>query len=319
MTWRLMTILSVLILVLFLMGYCIFHYACRRRKKSLISPSLLGHLSEDQKAMIRDGREWIRAHENQMNIHQIISSDKLRLRGRFLPAENAKGTIILFHGYRSGSFNDFSCAFQMYHEFGLNIMAVDQRAHGDSEGKYICFGAQERFDCAAWAKYVDKIQEGKLPIFLGGISMGATTVMLASALKMPKTVKGIIADCGFTSPWDIIRKVGRDMVKFDPAPFLYVANVFTLWLANFDMKECSTVSALEKTSLPVLFIHGDDDHFVPASMTKRNQKACTSENRMLIVPKAGHGHSYLYAPDECRAALSDFFEEYTRQEKETVS
>ncbi len=314
-----MTILSILILALFLIGYCVFHYACRRRKKSLISPSLLGPLSEDQKAMIRIGREWIRAHENEMSSHQIVSSDNLRLRAKFLPAENAKGTIILFHGYRSGSFNDFSCAFQMYHEFGLNILAVDQRAHGESEGKYICFGARERFDCAAWANYVDKMHEGKLPILLGGISMGATTVMLASALKMPKTVKGVIADCGFTSPWDIIRKVGRDMVKFDPSPFLYLANVFTLWIANFDMKECSTTKALAKTHLPILFIHGDEDHFVPVSMTKRSQKACASENKMLIVPKAGHGYSYLYAPEACRKALYDFFEKCTKQEKETVS
>lgn len=312
MTWRLMTILSVLILILFLIGYCIFHHACRRRKKSSIKPSLLGPISEDQKAMIRDGRAWIQSQEENMSTHQIISSDGLRLRGRFLPAKNAKGTIILFHGYRSGSFNDFSCAFRMYHEFGLNIMAVDQRAHGDSEGKYICFGARERFDCAAWAKYVDKMQEGKLPIFLGGISMGATTVMLASELKMPKTVKGIIADCGFTSPWDIIRKVGRDMIKFDPAPFLYLANVFSLWLANFDMKECTTVKALTNTKLPVLFLHGEEDHFVPASMTKRSQKACASENEMLIVPNAGHGYSYLYAPEQCRNALYSFLEKYAK-------
>jgi len=310
MTWKLMTVLSVLILVVFLIGYCIFSFACHRRKKAGVNTSLLGPISEEQREMIRAGREWIRAHENQMTSHQIISTDKLRLRAKYLPAENAKGTIILFHGYRSGSFNDFSCAFRMYHEFGLNIMAVDQRAHGESEGKYICFGAREKYDCAAWARYVDKMHNGKLPVFLGGISMGATTVMLASELKLPKSVKGIIADCGFTSPWDIIRKVGKDLVKFDPAPLLYIANVFSLWLANFDMKENSTVKALAKTKLPVLFIHGEADHFVPASMTKRSQKACAGENKMLIVPKAGHGYSYLYAPQECETALGEFFDKY---------
>ena len=107
MTWRLMTVLSILILITFLIGYCIFHYACRRRKKSGINPAVLGYLSEEQKRLITEGREWIHAQEDKMTTHQILSDDGLRLRGKFLPAENAKGTIILFHGYRSGCFNDF--------------------------------------------------------------------------------------------------------------------------------------------------------------------------------------------------------------------
>lgn len=312
MTWSLMTVLSLLILLCFLIGWLIFRYAFCRRKKAGVDPALLGPLSEAQKKMIADGQAWISAHESQMTTHQILSDDGLRLRGKFLPAENARGTIILLHGYRSVFYKDFSCAFQMYHEFGYNILAVDQRAHGESEGKYICFGAKERYDCAAWARYVDKMHGGKLPIFLGGISMGATTVMLASALKLPKTVRGIIADCGFTSPWDIVRKVGRDMIKLDPSPFLCLGNFYCMWLANFDMKECSTLSALAKTKLPVLFIHGEKDNFVPVSMTKKSQKACASENEMLLVPEAGHGYSYLYAPERCAAALGAFLEKHRK-------
>ena len=260
------------------------------------------------KEQMRLGEEWLNAQDYKEV--SIISHDGLKLYGRFMN-NGAKRTLILFHGYRSRAFRDFSCVGEYYKNLGFNLLFVDQRAHGKSEGKYITFGVRERLDCVKWAEYVDEHIGGE--IFLDGISMGASTVLMASGEKLPASVRGILADCGFTSPKEIMLKVMEVDLKVKCRPLFYLISWVVRLRAGFGINECSTIDALKKNKLPVLFIHGTGDKFVPCEMTERAYAACTAEKVLVLVEGAGHGASYLEDEARCKAALSEFLSKYSEE------
>ena len=189
---------------------------------------------------------------------------------------------------------------------------IDQRAHGLSEGKYITFGVKERFDCVRWAEYVHKRIGGD--IFLDGLSMGSTTVLMASGEKLPDSVRGIIADCGFTSPEEIMTKIMTVDLKIPKDPLFAPVAWMIKKRAGFAVNEYSTLDAMKKNRLPILFLHGKADKFVPYEMTVRAYEACRSEKELLLVENAGHGISYLVEPERCKAALEKFLRKYSREE-----
>ena len=251
------------------------------------------------------GMAWIALQETEGIT--VESFDGLRLSGRLFPANAPRGTILLFHGYRSMACIDFSCATQYYHDLGFNLLLIDQRAHGHSEGKYLTYGVLERLDCQTWANYCyERFGDGH-SLFLGGMSMGATTVLMAADLPMPPTVRGIIADCGFTSPWAIIRQVMRDRFHLPPFPLLYFVDLFARLFAHYGLKDHSTLESVAHTQLPILFIHGTGDRFVSCEMTCQAYNACVSEKHMVLVDGAGHGESFLVDQASCQTALESFF------------
>lgn len=131
---------------------------------------------------------------------EIISHDGIRLVGHWHSCENPKRVIVAMHGWRSSWSQDCGMIADFWHENDCCVLYAEQRAHDNSEGDYMGFGLLERFDCLNWAKWVNEKTEKKLPIYLGGLSMGATTVLMTAGLDLPKNVKGIAADCAFTSP-----------------------------------------------------------------------------------------------------------------------
>lgn len=279
----------------------------KRKKKSLSASKGLVDLDPYQQ-MMQEGEAWLNAQA--METVQIESHDGLKLSGHFLNIGSRK-TIILFHGYRSRAFRDFSCVGDYYKGLGFNLLFVDQRAHGGSEGQFITFGVKERLDCVRWAEYVDQRIGGE--IILDGLSMGATTVLMAAGEKLPESVKGIIADCGFTSPKEIMLKVMEEDLRIRCRPLFRLVALMVKLRARFDVGEYSTIEAMKKNRLPILFIHGTDDKFVPCEMTKTAYEACTSEKSLVLIEGAGHGTSYLKEPETCKAALNDFLEKYTQE------
>ena len=279
----------------------------KRKKKSLSASKGLVDLDPYQQ-MMQEGEAWLNAQA--METVQIESHDGLKLSGHFLNIGSRK-TIILFHGYRSRAFRDFSCVGDYYKGLGFNLLFVDQRAHGGSEGQFITFGVKERLDCVRWAEYVDRRIGGE--IILDGLSMGATTVLMAAGEKLPESVKGIIADCGFTSPKEIMLKVMEEDLRIRCRPLFRLVALMVKLRARFDVGEYSTIEAMKKSRLPILFIHGTDDKFVPCEMTKTAYEACTSEKSLVLIEGAGHGTSYLKEPETCKAALNDFLEKYTQE------
>lgn len=225
---------------------------------------------------------------------RISANDGTQLFGRYYAVQSQAPIMLLMHGYQSCVFRDCSGGFEMARSMGFNALAVDHRAHGESSGRTITFGVQERKDCLCWIAYLNRRFGSQNPIILNGLSMGAATVLMAADLPLPPNVACVIADSPYSSPAAIIRKVCKDrkIPSQLAMPFIRLgARIY----GKFNLQESSAVSAVTGTKLPILLIHGMDDRFVPCRMSEEiaeNCAACTLE----LFPGAGHGLSFLVDP-----------------------
>lgn len=236
----------------------------------------------------------------------VTSYDGLRLFGKCYIASADAPWLIMLHGYRSGAERDFCGGLKFGIDSGFNVLLVDQRAHGKSEGKCLTFGIKERYDCLTWINYVISQAGGSCKIALYGMSMGAATVLMAAGSELPKNVVCIVADCGYTSPKAIIKKVIREM-HYPIFPTYALVRLGGMLFGGFDIEEYSAVQAMEKCDIPVLFIHGDDDRLVPCDMGRENHRHCRAEGKkLLIVPNAGHGMSYMSDKRAYLGTVSEF-------------
>ena len=309
-----MLILYILLALLFIVlaGITVlFFYTCVGGKmddmwdEALVRKHGFGMLWED----IRSGRDWLLKQPTEPL--QAVSYDGKLLNGFFLPCENARATIILFHGWRSSWKLDFSSVFEYYHSLGLNIIAVAQRGQGESEGHFITFGVRERQDVLSWVTYAAQLLGEDEPIFLDGVSMGAATVLMAADFDFPANVRGILADSGFISPYAIMESVMSRVSKLIPVKSaLWLLNIFTRLCAGFGLKERSTTQALSVTKYPVLFVHGLADGFVPHEMSEQNYESCSSEKELVLVEGADHALSFHTDKARVKAALEAFLDKH---------
>ena len=310
-------ILLAVFVVLMCIGYYVVQLAVTGRRYT--KESLAAQLDQPAYREIKEtslaSTDWVNSHEHEDL--RVMSYDGKLLHAAYLPRENEKGTILLFHGYRSCWQIDFGLVLPYYYdELGYSLLLVDQRAHGLSQGKYLTLGVRERLDVLSWVTYMGQKLGQSEPLILGGLSMGATTVLMASCFDFPANVRCIIADCGFTSPWDIAKSVlRRDCPKLPVGLLLPLCSVFTRIFAGFGLRDASTLDAVRESNYPILFIHGTDDTFVPCEMTKQAYTACTSPKELILVPGAEHGKSYLAQPERVKAALKRFLDTYTNKEK----
>jgi len=242
---------------------------------------------------------------------ELVAADGKRLFGRYYHSQDNAPIKIMFHGYRGNGVKDMAGGLQYTLAKGYNVIAVDQRAHGRSEGRLLSFGALERFDVLDWIGYVNNRFGSDTPIILAGISMGASTVLLASGLDLPENVKAVIADCGYSSAKEIIIKVMREM-NFPPRllyPFVRLGGKI---FGSFDINEADCEKALQKSKTPTLFIHGNDDRFVPFEMGKRNYSACNAEKEFVEFDKVGHGLAFIVDKEKYIMAEEKFLKTYVK-------
>ena len=250
------------------------------------------------------GVEWLQNGNTETVYTEAY--DGIKLAALCLPAKNARATVILMHGFRSTPYWDFAGAVKKYSEMGLNLVLPYQRAHGKSEGKYITFGVKERRDVHSWIDWVKERFGDDEKIILDGISMGCATVLMASELGYPDNVKGIIADCGYTSPYDIVSSVMKNNMHIPKYPFIWMYDAACRVFAGFSLKECSTTEAMKINTVPILFAHGEADDFVPYWMTKKNYDTCIAQKDLVSVPNAGHGMCYLIDKEQYEDAIDRF-------------
>lgn len=223
---------------------------------------------------------------------RITARDGVELYGRYYHRVDGAPTVLMFHGYRSSCLRDGMGAFRFTEENGYNILMVDQRAHRNSGGKTITFGVQERYDCLDWIYYLNKQFGEERKIILIGLSMGASTVLMASGFDLPSNVVGVIADCGYSSPKEILQSVLKGMKL--PVKLVYpLVRMSAKLYGKFDPDSASVPEALKNAKVPVLIIHGEEDSYVPCEMSRLNYEACSSEKELLIIPGADHGMSYM--------------------------
>lgn len=236
----------------------------------------------------------------------LDSFDGLKLHGELLKNGDCKKLILQVHGFRSQPVHDFCAVLPYFWEKGYSILMIDLRAHGQSEGKYITYGVHERLDLRDWIYLAMEKLGTDIDIILHGISMGAATVLMASALDLPENVKGIIADSGYTSPYDIFVQVLDHSFHAKPFPILPLCGIAAEYKANFDFKAASTIDAMAENTIPVIFFHGEDDDFVPIEMSEANFEACKAEKTFVRIPGAKHACGYVTDRATCERAMDAF-------------
>ena len=252
-----------------------------------------------------------RLHELPYEAVTITAKDGKKLFGRYYHNADGAPVQIQFHGYRGSAMRDFCGGTAFAKKLGHNALVVDQRSHGHSEGNTITFGVMERYDCQCWANYAYQRFGKNVPLILSGVSMGATTVLMASDLELPETVCGIIADCPYSSPRDIITKVAGEFgLPRKPAAALCSLGA---WLyGHFRVGNSSALESVRNTCLPIILLHGEEDQLVPCHMSRQIYDACGSEKELETFPGASHGMCYLEDPQRYEAVVGGFLERCLR-------
>lgn len=250
------------------------------------------------------------------------SFDGLKLHATFFPAikesTDKKRVVICFHGYTSKGLADFTGLTDYYFRRGYAMLHPDARAHGESEGEYVGFGCLDRRDALGWIDWVIQKCGTDIEIFLHGISMGGSTVLMASGLELPPQVKGIISDCAFTSPKEVFTHVLKTMYHLPPFPVMQGAEIINRKLAGYGMDECNARREVAKARIPILFIHGSKDTFVPTRMCEEIYDCCASPKKILIVEDAAHGESYFKDMEAYESALDAFIEDCENDGEEII-
>lgn len=286
-------------------------------KNLYVIPKLMKFLPDDTPSQrqykavrpaLEAGKAWFEAQPFEEK--HIRSFDGLMLYARYLSCGESKRTVILCHGWRGTGLGDFGGIIRyLYDELKLNILLIDERSQGRSEGKYMTYGIKERFDIADWAKLMAS-EYPDCKLFLYGVSMGAASVLMTPTTDLPQNVAGLIADCGYTSPDDIFRSTAKNAFHLPPFPFVDLAELFAKVFAHFDFADCSAKQALSESTLPVIFFHGAADDFVPAYMSEENFNACAGEKQLVKIDGAFHATSYYIDFEKYTSALRNFIDSH---------
>ncbi len=242
---------------------------------------------------------------------EITSFDGLKLKGKFYEYKKGAPIELMMHGYRGTSERDLCGGIQRCFSLGRSCLIIDQRACGRSEGHVITFGVKEHRDCLDWIDYIISNIDKDAKIILCGISMGASTVLMASGKKLPDNVVGVLADCGYTSADAIIKKVIKQMKL--PASLLYpFVKLGARIYGGFNLEESPAIENVKVSKLPTIFYHGQADDFVPYEMSVENFNACSAEKQLVSMPKAGHGLCFVIEPEKYLETLAKFTIEHYR-------
>ena len=310
MFFRLLSIIVLLALLILATSYVcfriVFYVPRKQEAPSDELPVPEGKIYEPYHPLMK---QWIlEARSFPYEDCYIKSHDGLTLHAKYFEYAPGAVTEIMFHGYRGSAERDLSGGIQRCFSLGRNILLVDQRTNGGSEGHVISFGINEHRDCLAWVDFAVKKFGPDVKLVLTGISMGASTVLMAAGKPLPENVVGVLADCGFSSAEKIIKKCAKDIhcPAFLIYPFIKLgAKLF----GHFDLEEYTPLKAMKTCKIPVIFFHGEDDTFVPYEMSREIYDACTSPKRIVTVPKAGHGLVYLVDNSGYFQAVTEFFTE----------
>ena len=281
------------------------------------SPDIIDEFADSQKMAeymkkMAPVGEWM----NQQTLENvnIRSRDGLLLHAFYLAASAPTDKlVILHHGFTSHAIDNSTHA-KFFHEQGYEVLMLDLRAHGESEGQYVGFGILDRFDTLEWVRYSRKRFGENIKIVLHGTSMGGATVLMALGLpEIQKTVTVVIADCAYTSPGEIFGHVIAKNYHLPAAPILKATGIRCKSVAGYSFDEYSTVDALRDNKVPVLFIHGREDKFVPTWMSEKNYEACSAYKRLLFMDNAGHGSSVFENQALYEQTEKDFLKEVFEQ------
>ena len=240
---------------------------------------------------------------------QITSYDGTTLVGTYYEYAPGAPIELMFHGYRGTAERDLSGGVRRCFRLGRSALVVDQRSATRSGGHVITVGVKEHKDCLCWVEHMIRRFGPDVKIILCGISMGATTVLMAAGEELPDNVVGVLADCGFSTGKAIIHKVIRQL-KLPVAPVYFLIRLGGRLFGGFDIEDADALRAMKKCKKPVIFFHGEADDLVPCQMSRENFEACAAPKQLVCIPGAGHGLAYLVDPPGYREELKKFGQQY---------
>ena len=310
MEWyhTLLIVISLIIILIFITSYVCFRLTFYSKNKLILDKDEIV-IPDDKfyrkfKNVIIDDIKYSRSLE--FKEYSIKSFDGLTLYAKYYECIKGAPIEIMFHGYKGNAERDLSTGIKRAFRCNRNVLLVDQRASGKSEGKVITFGINESKDCVKWAEFASKEFGEDVKIILTGVSMGAATVLIASSLDLPKNVVGVIADCGYNKASDIIKKVIKEM-KLPASIFYPFERIGARIFGHFKLEETSPYESVKNSKIPTIFLHGDADSLIPCDMSLKLYIACTSKKRLVTINGAEHGVSYLEDPEKYINELNDFF------------
>ncbi|MBK1811120.1 alpha/beta hydrolase [Clostridium sp. YIM B02505] len=282
----------------------------RNNKAFLTTTEDIPVTNTETKPKVSGSEKWV--NEIGYETVSIKSFDGLKLVGYYIKAKNKTNkTAVLAHGYggRGKSMGDFA---KIYYDMGYNVLMPDNRGHGVSEGNYIGFGWVDRLDYLKWIDFILEEVGENTQIVLHGVSMGGATVMMVSGEDLPKQVMAIVEDCGYTSVEDELAYQLKRMYDLPEFPIIQSTSLLTQIKAGYNFSEASALRQVEKNKVPMLFIHGENDVFVPTSMVYRLYDACRSDKDILVVKGAEHGLSLTKAPIAYKSKVKEFVGKYIK-------
>ncbi len=294
-------------------NYAVFHAIMNRKSKTV--KKIIESVIAQKEPLIKpdDERlEWF-SKQNFSEI-EIRNSDNQKLYGYFIKADEASDKyIICAHGYRSCGKNEFCAIAKFLHESGYNILLIDHRAAGKSDGKYITFGLKESEDMLLWVQYIiDRFGENS-KIGLYGISMGSATVTsLCGNDLLPDNVKFAVADCGYTCVYDEFTYHLKN-AHIPSEPVIKSFDIINKALSKCSVFQMSPLQRVKKSKVPILFIHGEKDDFVPTEMVYTLYDNCTAPKDLFISENAEHAESYPANSDKYEQKFSDFTKKYMEE------
>ena len=303
-------LIAVLVLAYFKIGKFFYNLALNSKTdKELVLKDLNDNENQEEQRKWREGElKWLENISDDVYINST-NNGNLRLHAyEIKPKEASNIWVIVIHGYM-GEGNGMTTFARGFDERKYNVLVVDLRGHGKSEGNYVGMGWDDRLDIIDWINYIIK-KDKDSRIILFGSSMGAATVMMTTGEELPSNVKLAIEDCGYSSVWDEFSYKLKQLFKLPEFPVLYAANTVCQSKAKYDFKKASSIEQLKKSKTPTLFIHGSSDTFVPFEMLDKVYDACAAEKEKLVVDNAEHVMSMSVNPKLYWRTVDNFIQKY---------
>lgn len=272
-------------------------------------PGKKSFLSNKKDPVLDRNKRWLAATKK-VTWHETAAHSDLKLVADYVPAaRKTNKTMVVAHGYMNDK-EDMANYIRMFHTMGYNVLAPDDRGHGASQGNYAGYGWPDRLDYVKWIKQVVAKNGPQAQINLFGVSMGGATVMFVSGEKLPRQVKAIIEDCGYSSIHDELAYELKELFGLPPFPLINTVNIVAQIKAGYNFDQGDAPTALKKNTRPMMFIHGAKDTFVPTKMVYTNYRAAKQPKELWIVPGAAHAQSWEKNPQRYQRKVAAFLTEY---------
>ncbi|SES67559.1 hypothetical protein SAMN05216389_101363 [Oceanobacillus limi] len=302
-------IITVLLLIDIIAGFYFYNLAIQRGQKDFLQDNEDLEVSAEAMKEFTEGgwREWVKNQD--FEELELNSFDDLTLKGYLLEAEEPTNKLVVMaHGYLGNASQMGLYGQYYYEELGYSFFTADARGHGNSDGDYYGFGWHDRLDYVDWInKLIDKLGEDT-EIVLHGLSMGAATVLMTSGEELPDNVKVVIADSPFTSVKELFAYQMTRMFHLPSFPVLDTTSLVSKAKAGYSFTEASALVQVKKAEVPILYIHGNADTFVPTEMTHELYDHTSSEAEMITIDGANHGEGFVTQKEKYIRTLNSFLD-----------